>query len=62
MNLPLTFPQVSAFLGWLSQFLLSASQSFPGGSVVKNAPAMKEMWVLILGSGRSPREGNGKAL
>ena len=27
---------------------------FPGGPVVKNLPAMLEMWGSILGSGRSP--------
>ena len=29
---------------------------------VKNLPAMQETWVLSLGSGRSPREGNGNPL
>ena len=39
---------------------------FPGGSVVKNLPAMQETWVQSLGSiprsGRSPGEGNGSPL
>ena len=32
---------------------------FPGGSVVKNLPASARDVGLILGSGRSPGEGNG---
>ena len=39
--------------------ILKASQGFPGGSVVKNLPANAGDKGLILGSGRSPREGNG---
>ena len=39
---------------------------FTGGSVVKNLPAMQEMHTgdacSILGSGRSPGEGNGNPL
>ena len=35
---------------------------FPGGSVVKNLPAMQEMWVQSLGLERSPGEGNGDPL
>ena len=41
------------------------SQDFPGGSVVKNLPANAgdaRDAVLILGSARSPREGNGNLL
>ena len=34
---------------------------FPGGSVVKNLPAVQETG-LIPGSGRSPGEGNGNPL
>ena len=36
--------------------------SFPGGSVVKNSPALQEpqeTWVPSLASGRSPRGGHG---
>jgi len=36
--------------------------SFPGGSVVKNLPAIAGDVSLILGSGRSPEEGNGNPL
>ena len=35
---------------------------FPGGSVVKNLPANAGDLGLILGSGRSPGEGNGNKL
>ena len=35
---------------------------FPGGSAVKNPPAMQETWVQSLGLGRSPGEGNGNPL
>ena len=35
---------------------------FLGGSVVKNLPANAADAVLILGSGRSPAEGNGNLL
>ena len=35
---------------------------FPGGSVVKNPPAMQENLGSIPGSGRSPGEGNGNPL
>ena len=35
---------------------------FPGGSVVKNLPAMQENAGSIPGSGRSPGEGNGNPL
>ena len=35
---------------------------FPGGSVVKNTPANAEDADFILGSGRSPGEGNGNPL
>ena len=35
---------------------------FPGGSVVKNAPANAKGVGLIPGSGRSPGEGNGNPL
>ena len=35
---------------------------FPGGSVVKNLPASAGDVGLILGSGRSPEEGNGNPL
>ena len=36
-----------------------STSSFPGGSVVKNLPANAGDAGLILGSGRSPRRGNG---
>ena len=36
--------------------------SFPGGSAVKNSPAMQETWGSTLPSGRSPEEGNGTPL
>ena len=36
--------------------------TFPGGSVVKNPPAMLETWVWSQGSGRSPGEENGNPL
>ena len=42
----------------LSKYL----QVFPGGSVVKNLPAMQEDAVLIPGPGRSRGEGNGPPL
>ena len=35
---------------------------FPGGAVVKNLPANAGDMGLILGSGRSPGEGNGNPL
>ena len=41
---------------------LLSSWSFPGGSVVKKLPANPVDVGLILGSGRSLREGNGNAL
>ena len=34
-------------------------KGFPGGSVVKNPPAMQETQIGSQGSGRSPGEGNG---
>ena len=37
-------------------------RSFPGGSVVKNLPAMQETWVLTPGSGRSSGVVNGNPL
>ena len=37
-------------------------RGFPGGSVIKNLPANTEDVSLILGSGRSPGEGNGNPL
>ena len=42
--------------------LLKFIVSFPGGSVVKDPPANEEDAGLILGSGRSPGEGNGNPL
>ena len=42
--------------------LLKFIVSFPGGSVVKDLPANEEDAGLILGSGRSPGEGNGNPL
>ena len=38
------------------------TQSFPGGSVVKNPPAMQETWVQFPGLGRSPGEGHSNPL
>ena len=35
---------------------------FPGGSAVKNPPANTEDMGSVLGSGRSPGEGNGNPL
>ena len=35
---------------------------FPGGSVAKNLPAMKETWVQYLGWEDSPGKGNGNPL
>ena len=35
---------------------------FPGGLVVENLPANAEYSVSVLGSERSPREGNGSQL
>ena len=35
---------------------------FSGGSMVKNPPAMQEMWVGTLGWGNPPWEGNGNPL
>ena len=37
-------------------------QGFPGGSVVKNLPAMQRDTGLIPGSERSPGDGNGNPL
>ena len=34
-------------------------KGFPGGSVVKNPPAVQETQIGSQGSGRSPGEGNG---
>ena len=42
--------------------LLKFIVSVPGGSVVKDPPANEEDADLILGSGRSPGEGNGNPL
>ena len=39
--------------------LFGTIYSFPGGSAVKNPPAMQENTVSITGLGRSPGEGNG---
>ena len=39
--------------------LFRRNSGFPGGSVVKNLPANVEGMSLIIGSGRSPGEGNG---
>jgi len=41
---------------------ISKDRGFPGGSVIKNLPAMWETWGSIPGSGRSPREENGNPL
>ena len=41
---------------------LQASESFPGGSMVKNPPANAGDTGSIPGSGRSPGEGNGNPL
>ena len=38
------------------------SMGFPGGSVEKNLPAMKDMWVQYLGWEDSPGKGNGNPL
>ena len=38
------------------------SMGFPGGSVEKNLPAMKETWVQSLGWEDPPGKGNGNAL
>ena len=45
-----------------SLILLLDTEGFPGGSVVKNLPAMQETWVLIPGLGRSPGGGHGNPL
>ena len=37
-------------------------RGFPSGSVVKNLPAMKEMWIQFLGQGKLPRGGNNNPL
>ena len=37
-------------------------KGFPGGSVVKNPPAMQETQIGSQGLGRSPGEGNGNPL
>ena len=45
--------------------LLLETVGFPGGSVIKNLPAlleMQEIWVQIPGLGRSAGEGNGNLL
>ena len=41
---------------------LKLSRSFPGGSVVKNLPAMQETQVRSLGQGDSLGKGNGNPL
>ena len=64
LSLMLSSPQHSVFnpsssLTLVSPPLLLGS---PGGSAVKNLPAVQETqetWCLISGSGRSPGEGNG---
>ena len=44
---------------FLSKYLVVSIMGFLGGSVVKNLPANTEDIGLILGSGKSPGEGNG---
>ena len=46
----------------LFRSLPPGSWGFPRGLVVKNLPAMQEIAGSILGSGRSPGEGNGNPL
>ena len=41
---------------------LTSAMGFPGGSVVKNLPAIAEELGSIRGSGSFPREGNGNPL
>ena len=44
------------------QIIIIYPLRFPGGSVVKNLPAMQESQGLIPGSGTSPGKGNGYIL
>ena len=41
---------------------IQQSQGLPGGSAVKNPPAMQETWVQFLGLEDSPRKGHGSPL
>ena len=59
---PRSSPTKVILLSFWSHFLLTRSSGFPGGSVVKNPPAMAGDVGLIPGSGRSPGEGNGNPL
>ena len=43
-------------------YVLGSPGSFPGGSAVKNLPAMQELVGSILGSGRSPGGRHGNSL
>ena len=49
---------LSIFNACRSRLFLSQFAGFPGGSVVNNLPASAGDAGLILGSGRSPGEGN----
>ena len=53
-------PGFSSSSLFIAQLFLT--QGFPGGSVVKNAPANSGDSGLIPGSGRFPGEGNGNPL
>ena len=51
-----------AFQTMFNKTMVAIMMGFPGGSVVKNPPAMQEMWVRFLGQEDSPGEGNGNSL
>ena len=43
-------------------YIVVCDMSFPGGSTVKNPPAMQEMWDQSLGQEDSLEKGNGNLL
>ena len=47
----------SASLGSILSMTLILDMGFPGGSAVKNLPAMQETWVRSLGREDPPEEG-----
>ena len=59
---PHMYPQRIHFIRLYVACLYIYIQGFPGGSVVKNQPDNTGYVGFIPGSGRSPREGNGKPL
>ena len=53
---------MNVFLSFNNEYATVFNRNFPGGSVVKNLPANAGDAGSILGSERSPGEGNGSLL